>query len=324
MKRLPCSWFVIIINLAFFFGVIASCSQNETTQFTITYDTATKSWKAPDTSTIPKTKEGALIRYGRELIVHTAHYLGPKGTIAQISNGMNCQNCHLQAGTVDFANSFAAVSATYPKFRERSGHIESVVFRINECMERSLNGKALDSTSREMNAMLAYFNWLGYGVPTGIKPKGTGIEELPYLDRPADTARGKIIYQAKCQTCHGANGQGLYEADSAAYAYPPLWGPQSYNVSAGMYRLSRIAGFVKNNMPFGANYQKPQLSNEEAWDVSAYVCSQPRPVKLFPYDWPKLATKPVDYPFKPYADSFSEQQHKYGPFAPIKKGQAKK
>ncbi|TRZ75539.1 MAG: cytochrome C, partial [Chitinophagaceae bacterium] len=29
------------------------------------------------------------------------------------------------------------------------------------------------------------------------------------------------------------------------------------------------------------------------------------------------ATKPVDYPFGPYADTFSEQQHKFGPFEPI-------
>ncbi|MGZ3933131.1 MAG: c-type cytochrome, partial [Bacteroidia bacterium] len=34
-------------------------------------------------------------------------------------------------------------------------------------------------------------------------------------------------------------------------------------------------------------------------------------------DWPKLTGKPVDHPFGPYADAFSEQQHKYGPFAPI-------
>jgi thiosulfate dehydrogenase len=30
-----------------------------------------------------------------------------------------------------------------------------------------------------------------------------------------------------------------------------------------------------------------------------------------------LATKPFDYPFGPYADTFSVAQHKYGPFEPI-------
>src|SRR5687767_135986 len=54
-------------------------------------------WNAPDTATIPGTAEGDLIRYGRELVSRTAVYLGPKGKVARISNGMNCQNCHLDA-----------------------------------------------------------------------------------------------------------------------------------------------------------------------------------------------------------------------------------
>jgi thiosulfate dehydrogenase len=28
--------------------------------------------------------------------------------------------------------------------------------------------------------------------------------------------------------------------------------------------------------------------------------------------------KPADTPYGPYADGFGEQQHKYGPFAPIR------
>ena len=35
---------------------------------------------------------GPLIRYGYELIAHTAKYLGPKGTVQHSTNGMNCQN----------------------------------------------------------------------------------------------------------------------------------------------------------------------------------------------------------------------------------------
>ena len=31
-----------------------------------------------------------------------------------------------------------------------------------------------------------------------------------------------------------------------------------------------------------------------------------------------LLTKPVDAPYGPYFDKFSELQHKYGPFAPIR------
>ena len=112
--------------------------------------------------------------------------------------------------------------------------------------------------------------------------------------------------------------------DSTGYIYPPLWGPHSFNVSAGLYRISRLAAFIKYNMPFGPAQMPPQLSDEDAWDVAAFIISQPRDEKRFPYDWPKIETKPVDYSFGPYADDFSEQQHKYGPFIPIKEAREKK
>ena len=71
-------------------------------------------------------------------------------------------------------------------------------------------------------------------------------------------------------------------------------------------------------MPFGTSYKKPYLSNEQAWDVAAYINSRPRPAfKELQKDWPDISGKSVDYPFGPYIDSFSESQHKYGPFNPI-------
>jgi thiosulfate dehydrogenase len=61
------------------------------------------------------------------------------------------------------------------------------------------------------------------------------------------------------------------------------------------------------------------LTEEEAWDIAAYVVTMPRPRKDFKGDWPKLGTKPFDHPFGPYADSLSETQHKYGPWRIISK-----
>ncbi|HYH15287.1 MAG TPA: c-type cytochrome [Flavisolibacter sp.] len=284
-----------------------------------TFDSHTEEWIAPDTLMIPATAAGEDIRYGRELIINTAKYLGPKGIVAALSNGMNCQNCHIDAGIKPFGNCFSAVASTYPKYRDRSGRVESIEFRINECMERSLNGQALDSNSLEMRAMVAYLKWVGSGVPHNFKPRGAGSEELPYLQRAADTIKGKGVYIRRCQRCHGADGSGVKAPDGASFVYPPVWGPDSYNVSAGMYRLSRLAGFIKNNMPFDSVLLGYKLSNEEAWDVAAYINSQPRPQKRFACDWPDIARKPVDHPFGPYTDGFSEQQHKYGPFEPIKK-----
>lgn len=268
--------------------------------------------------------EDTLARYGRELIEHTALYLGPQGTVAPISNGMNCQNCHLDGGTLPWSNNYSAVVSTYPKFRDRSGSVETVAKRVNDCFERSLNGKALDTTSKEMQAILAYMHWLGDEIPKGKKPKGSGILELPFLDRAADPARGKLVYVAKCQVCHGADGAGQKSEGAHEYTYPPLWGAHSYNTGAGLFRLSRFAGYVKASMPFGlADYKNPQLTDEEAWDVAAFVNAQPRPTKDLSGDWPDIARKPLDHPFGPYADGFSEQQHKYGPYKPIQEARKK-
>ncbi len=279
-------------------------------------------WIAPDSSEISKEKNADQISYGRELIANTAHYLGPKGNVLQMSNGMNCQNCHLKAGTVPFGNNYSAVASTYPKFRERSGGMENIYKRVNDCFERSLNGKSLDTTGKEMQAIVAYIKWLGKDVPKGEKPKGAGLTELAFMDNAADPEKGKIVYVEKCITCHMANGEG--KLNGSTYQYPPLWGPNSYNKGAGLYRLSRFAGYVKSNMPQNVTYDAPQLSDEEAWNVAAFVNSQARPEKDLSKDWPKIASKPVDHPFGPYADKFTEQQHKYGPFGPIAEAKKKK
>jgi thiosulfate dehydrogenase len=278
-------------------------------------------WKGPDSSAIPTGKAGNMIRYGRELIAHTAQYLGPKGSVAQISNGMNCQNCHLDAGNRVFGNDYAGFIAGYPKISNRSGRVERASQRITECFERSLGGTAPDTSKKEMKAILAYMTWMGKNVKKGQKIFGTATERLVFMDHPADPSNGKNVFIAKCASCHGSNGEGMLAVDKVSYTNPPLWGKNSYNDGAGMYRVINLAGFVKNNMPFGATYQNPQLTDEEAWNVAAFINSQPRPHKDQQQDWPTLDKKPIDFPFGPYADHFSEKQHKYGPFKPIKDAQ---
>jgi thiosulfate dehydrogenase len=231
---------------------------------------------------------------------------------------MNCQNCHLNAGRKAWGNNYGAVAANYPKFRDRSGSIETVYKRVSDCMERSLNGTALDSNAREMKAMIAYIKWVGHAVEKDSTPKGAGIKPPEYLERAASPEKGLAVYTAKCQSCHGANGEGQMAADGRSYTYPPLWGEHSYNSGAGLFRLSRFAGYVRDNMPFNqASHKNPALTDEECWDVAAFVNSRPRPSKDLSKDWPNISKKPIDHPFGPYTDGFSETQHKFGPFPPI-------
>ncbi|MBS1919676.1 MAG: c-type cytochrome [Bacteroidetes bacterium] len=317
MSAFRTSWFPFFLAAIFFIAILNNIfySPKKDPEKKLVIE---KDWKAPDINLVPQTPEGDLIRYGRALIVNTSKYLGPRGIVAPITNGMNCQNCHIEAGMRLPVNSFFSVASTYPRFRERSGKVESIVFRINDCLQRSLDGKTIDSLSKEMQAMVAYLKWVG---KNGIPKEKLSLTpaELPFLNRAADTLKGKIIFQENCQRCHQSNGQGVLYPDSTGYLYPPLWGVNSFNASAGLYRISRLAIFIKYNMPFDQVKNGPKLSEEDAWDVAAFICSKPRPVKIFPEDWPNPESKPIDFPFGPYTDGFTLLQHKYGPFLPIKK-----
>jgi thiosulfate dehydrogenase len=236
---------------------------------------------------------------------------------------MNCQNCHLDAGTKIFGNNYGSVASIYPKFRARSGSVENIYKRVNDCFERSLNGVALDTTSREMQAIVSYINFLGQNVEKGEKAEGSGFKDLAFLDRAADPARGKLAYESKCQSCHQANGEGTLLPDGSEYSFPPLWGKNSYNDGAGLFRISNFAKYIKYNMPLGASHVSPQLSDEDSWDIAAYVNTQTRPHLNTPKDWPDKSKKPIDHPFGPFADGFSEKQHKFGPFKPIVEARSK-
>jgi thiosulfate dehydrogenase len=330
MKRsLREHWFVYLAFVAVLVVILFNSVNGPRHSYTNTNFSSQPSnveWVAPllDLDNKLAGEERAMVIYGEEIVANTAHYFGPRGIVSPLSNGMNCQNCHLDAGKQSWGNNYGAVFSTYPKFRERSGTIETIPKRVNDCFERSLNGEPIDTNSREMKSIVAYIQWLGYDVKKGEKPKGSGIHELAYLDRAADPGKGKEVYAIKCQTCHGANGEGMLRSDGSAYIYPPLWGEHSYNTGAGLYRISRFAGYIKDNMPFNqTSHQSPQLSDEEAWDLAAFVNSQPRPRKDISKDWPDISKKPVDHPFGPYHDGFSEQQHKYGPFKPIAEARKK-
>lgn len=323
MKAIRSHWFIIILGVLILGAVLQKLWEpKQDLQSLLAATPVDSAWSGPslylETETTGEERE--LLIYGQDLIANTAYYLGPKGKVASLTNGMNCQNCHLDGGTRAWGNNYGAVYSTYPKFRDRSGQVESIYKRVADCMERSLNGKAVDSNSKEFKAIYHYIKWVGKEVKKGVKPFGSGLEKLRYLDRAADPQIGKVAYIQKCQSCHSPDGTGQLNPDGVGYAYPPLWGAGSYNDGAGLYRLSNFASYIRNNMPFNqASHHSPALTTEEAWDIAAFVNSQPRPHKDQSADWPDVSKKPVDFPFGPYADGFGEKEHKYGPFAPIVK-----
>lgn len=277
-----------------------------------------RAWKLPAAPAGPKAE---LIRYGEVLLRHTSRQLGPDQrdpARRYAGNRLNCANCHLQAGQKADALGFVGISQRFPQYRPRENASQTLAQRIDGCFERSLNGKALPHQSREMQALLAYMDWLSQDYGKEDQVEGQGLPQIELLERAADPLRGKQVYSVKCAACHQADGLGL--KDKGNYVYPPLWGPDSFNDGAGMHRLITAARFIKANMPLGS----PDLSTEQAFDVAAYINSQPRPHKSgLAKDYPDRSKKPVDAPFPPWNDSFTAQQHKYGPFAPMQKNQAR-
>jgi len=241
-------------------------------------------FKVPVEATIPTGPQGDAIRQGKLLLTQTKSLL-PQN----VGNGLNCANCHLAAGTTPKSSPWVGIWGVFPEYRSRSGKVISLQERVNDCFERSMNGKALPYNSAEMNSILAYMHWLSKDIPTGVSVEGRGFGPIN-TKLKANSSNGKAIYAAKCASCHGAAGLGM-KNNAGGYAFPPVWGKDSFNDGAGMARTYTAAAFVKHNMPLG---QGGTLSDQEAMDVSEYFTRQPRPVYAGKKnDWPKGA-KPVD------------------------------
>lgn len=259
--------------------------------------------------------------YGRRLLAQTPELLGPDvGDVKMryTSSRLSCGSCHLGTGAEPGTLSLPDTIKHYPRFSARQGMSTAIEDRVNECMQRSMNGKPLPKGSPEMIAMAAYIRSLGAqdAAAGANSPKAKEPPPFKTPARKADLLAGKKLLEQKCACCHQADGSGLLAAASPihGYLFPPLWGPDSFNTGAGMHRVLTSARFIKARMPLG----KPELTNDEAFDVAAYINSQPRPeMANLELDYPDRRTKPVDNGYGPFADPFPLEQHQFGPFAPI-------
>lgn len=275
----------------------------------------------PDTSRIPNDLFGREVRYGRQLLLNTAYYIGPDGVNGHyLGNRMNCTNCHQDAGVKPYSFNLLVSHDNYPQYRAREGRILTLAERVNNCIMRPHNGKPLPLDSREMVAILSYLKWISDFAPKGGAVEG--VKNLP-IQLPATAAspeRGKDVFMQDCARCHGDNGQGQLNTEGTTFVYPPLWGTQAYQPGSSMHRIIKMSRWLKANMPYDkVTTGKPFLTDQQALDVAAFINDdaihdRPNPKS---FDYLDLVTKPIDYDRGPFADTFTVTQHKYGPYAPI-------
>ena len=113
-------------------------------------------WNVPDVKKLGDDAWGKLVRLGRDLTSKTPELIGPE--VADVGrryagSNLTCQNCHLEEGAKKFGLPYAGVFGDFPQYRAREGEVGTIEDRINGCMIRSMNGRALPLDSIEMKAM---------------------------------------------------------------------------------------------------------------------------------------------------------------------------
>lgn len=224
-------------------------------------------FEPPLPEAIPDGPYGDVVRRGHDIFVDTQ-----ANAKAFVGNGLNCVNCHLDAGRKAGAAPLWAAFPMFPAYRDKNHKVNSMEDRLAGCFTFSMNGKSPAYDSPEMVALVTYSAWLAKGAVLGAELPGRGYPELEKSELSPDATRGAAAFEARCAICHGADGQGLKQGDT--YAFPPLWGPQSYNAGAGMHNVATAAAFIRANMPLGRG---GTLSIQDAWDISAYINAQSRP-----------------------------------------------
>lgn len=225
-------------------------------------------FQPPQESELPDNAYGKMVMDGYALFVDTKRQ-APQF----VGNGLNCTNCHLDQGRMANSAPLWGAYPMYPAYRKKNDKVNTFAERLQGCFQFSMNGgKPPAADSREITALSTYAYWLSTKAPVGIELPGRGYPDVPAPVGGYNLARGAAVYKQQCAICHGDNGQGQKVGQD--YIMPPLWGKDSYNWGAGMHRINTAASFIKHNMPLG---KANSLSDEQAWDVAAFVNTHERP-----------------------------------------------
>ncbi len=237
-------------------------------------DVAKGFFQPPLEKEAPTGEFGQSVRFGYLIFTHT-----PLFARNYVGDNLSCTNCHVDGGRRPYSAPMWAAWGIYPKYRRKNHKINDMGMRIQGCFRFSENGSQSTSghvpalNSKVMIALKSYIKWLATNAPAGVKLKGQGYAHIPPPRKRFSITRGKVVYANRCAACHGIHGEGRQNIFGQT-VFPPLWGPNSFNLGAGMHNVKTAAAFIDKNMPFG---HPGILTLQQAWDAAAYMDSRPRP-----------------------------------------------
>src|SRR5262245_31525267 len=188
--------------------------------------TMVTAWQVPlnplEDKTLGDSPLAQQIRWGYRIFTDTPHE-APRFTGGKVS----CVNCHLNAGQRERALPIVGVAGMFPEYNNRAARLISLADRVVDCFLRSENATGRSGigesestepeelptpTSKEVLAVQAYIAWLSKGHAMGNNPTWRGQNTIAAANlipiEKLDRARGRELFTERCQSCHGADGQG--------------------------------------------------------------------------------------------------------------------
>ena len=125
---------------------------------------------------------------------------------------------------------------------------------------------------RAMGALLMSLALLGCSEQKGAPAPDYGKVEVPVSQLASDEARarGRAMFERKCALCHGERADGNGVRSSALSGKPANFRSSDWRSNTSPRDVFRILSEGKRGTSMPA---WPTLSDEEKWDVIAYVLS---------------------------------------------------
>jgi cytochrome c oxidase cbb3-type subunit 2 len=151
-------------------------------------------------------------------------------------------------------------------------HMKALALPFTEDQIQALAGRT------ELEAMVAYMQWLGTGVPRKATGLPVALDAVnPLAGNPAAIARGQKVYADNCAVCHqddlkGMPGAfpGLLDPDEFLEEHPDAPDGAYYALIFGGSDVKPLIG-RKGYPDGGMTAFGSQLSKDDIWSVVAYV-----------------------------------------------------